>query len=96
LPSTRIVGLSKLARLVDCFAHRLILQEEVAQYVAGALVTHLGARGAACMLDAEQLCMVIRGVRKQGSRAVVVGYAGSMATDMEAKKQFLSAINAKE
>ncbi|MCU0663541.1 MAG: GTP cyclohydrolase I [Myxococcota bacterium] len=96
LPSDRIVGLSKLARLVDCFAHRLILQEELAQGVADALVTHLGALGAACMLDAEQLCMVIRGVRKQGSRAIVMGYSGSMATDNEAKKQFLSAINAKE
>lgn len=96
IPTDRIVGLSKLARLVDCFAHRLILQEEIAQQVASSLVTHLGARGAACMLDAEQLCMVIRGVRKQGSRAVVVDYAGSMSTDTEAKKQFLAAINAKE
>lgn len=96
IPDGRIVGLSKLGRLVDCFAHRLILQEEICQLVAEALVEHLGAKGAACFLDAEQLCMVIRGVRKPGSRAVTAAYAGSMAADRDAKLEFLAAINAEE
>ncbi len=96
VPGDRIVGLSKIARLVDCFAHRLILQEEMGQSVADALVTHLGAKGAACVLDTEQLCMVIRGVRKQGARAVTVSYAGTLSEDKSAKLEFLQTINAEE
>lgn len=96
IPSSRIVGFSKIARLVDCFAHRLTLQETLGKAVAEALVEHLGALGAACMLDAEQLCMVIRGVRKPGSRAVTVNYAGTMAHDHRIKQEFLSAIRAEE
>jgi len=96
IPSTRIVGLSKIARLVDCFAHRLILQEALAEQVANALVEHLGAQGAACVVDAEQLCMVIRGVRRPGSRAMSVSYAGNLISDKSARLEFLTAINAKE
>ncbi|MCP4677888.1 MAG: GTP cyclohydrolase I [Deltaproteobacteria bacterium] len=96
MPGERIVGLSKIARLVDCFAHRLILQEDMGQLVADALVEHLGAKGAACVLDMEQLCMVIRGVRKPGSRAVTVSYSGAMLQDSSAKMEFLAAINAEE
>ncbi|MDJ0762880.1 MAG: GTP cyclohydrolase I [Myxococcota bacterium] len=96
IPGPRIVGLSKIARLVDCFAHRLTLQEEIGHGITGALITHLGAKGAACLLDAEQLCMVIRGVRKPGSRAVTASYAGALLTDKASRTEFLSAINAEE
>ncbi len=96
VPGERIVGLSKISRLVDCYAHRLILQEDIGQFVANALVEHLGAQGAVCLLDSEQLCMVIRGVRKHGSRAVTASYAGSMTTDKSAKMEFLAAVNAEE
>ena len=95
-PNDRLVGFSKLNRLVDCFAHRLILQEEVARLVADALVEHLGAAGAGCVLDAEQLCMVVRGVRKPGSRSVTSAYSGSLAADRSARLEFLSAIGAAE
>ncbi len=92
IPTDRVVGLSKIARLVDCFAHRLIIQEELGRQVARALVDHLGAEGAACMLDTEQLCMVIRGVRKSGSRAVTLNYAGEMAENPELRREFLLAV----
>jgi GTP cyclohydrolase I len=92
IPSTRIVGLSKIARLVDCFAHRLIIQEDLGRFVAEALVSHLGAEGAACMLDTEQLCMVIRGVRKPGSRAVTLSFAGQMASNTDLRREFLLAV----
>jgi GTP cyclohydrolase IA len=95
VPDGRIIGLSKIARLVDCFAHRLILQETLGQLVADALVEHLHAKGAACMVDAEQLCMVLRGVRRPGSRALSVSYAGSFTLDKAVKMEFLTAINAK-
>lgn len=92
IPTTRVVGLSKIARLVDCFAHRLTIQEDLGRLISQALVDHLGAEGAACMLDAEQLCMVIRGVRKVGSRAVTLSFAGQMETDSSLRREFLSAV----
>lgn len=95
-PGDRIIGFSNLSRLVNCFAHRLILQEEIGRGVANALVEHLGARGAACLLDAEQLCMVVRGVRQAGSRVVTAAYAGSLADDHQLRLEFLTAIGAKE
>jgi len=94
IPNGRIVGLSKIAKLVECFAHRLILQEEIGRHVTEALVEHLGAKGAACMLDVEQLCMILRGVRQHGSRSVSLSYAGTMETDNAEKANFLTAINA--
>lgn len=96
IPSNRVVGLSKIARLVDCFAHRLSIQEELGHQIVQALVEHLGAQGAACMLDTEQLCMVIRGVRKPGSRVVTVSYSGVMATDIAFRNEFLQAVKQDE
>jgi GTP cyclohydrolase IA len=96
IPDKRVVSLSKIARLVDCFAHRLTLQEDLGRYVANALVEHLGAKGAACLLDTEQLCMVIRGVRKPGSRVVSASYSGIMKSDKTARSEFLTAINSEE
>jgi GTP cyclohydrolase I len=81
---------------VDCFAHRLILQEEIAKEVSQALVDHLGAPWAGCLLDAEQLCMVVRGVRKPGSRAVTSAYAGELANDQGLKMEFLTTIGSRE
>ena len=94
IPDGKIVGFSKIGRLVDCFSHRLMLQEEIGRCVAEALVQHLGAKGAACMLNAEQLCMVIRGVRKPGSRAVTTSYAGNLSSDTALRKEFLATIKA--
>lgn len=96
LPGDRIIGFSNISRLVNCFAHRLTLQEEIGTSVAQALVEHLGARGAACLLDAEQLCMVVRGVRQAGSRAVTASYAGAFHTDHALRLEFLTAIGARE
>jgi GTP cyclohydrolase IA len=96
LPSDRIIGFSNISRLVNCFAHRLTLQEEIGTNVAEALVEHLGARGAACMLDAEQLCMVVRGVRQAGSRAVTTAYSGVFTDDHALRLEFLTAIGAGE
>lgn len=92
IPTDRIVGLSSISRLLDCCAHRLIIQEEVGQLVAQALVDHLGAEWAACMLDTEQLCMVIRGVRKPGSRVITTSFAGTMAKDSDLRREFLIAV----
>jgi GTP cyclohydrolase I len=96
IPGERIIGFSKLNRLIDCFSHRLAIQEDIASQIAQALVDHLGAKGAGCILDAEQLCMIVRGVRKPGSRAVTSAYAGNMASDHGLKMEFLTAIGQKD
>lgn len=61
VPGTSVVGFGRLSALLDVFAHRLILQEELARAVAGALMQELGSQGAACVLSAEQTCFRLRG-----------------------------------
>ena len=89
VPGGRVVGFGALARLVDCFAHRLALEEGVALDVAEALVAHLGARGAACVLEAEQLCLTVRGERRREARAHAQAFAGTMARDRALQRRVL-------
>ena len=95
VPDGRVVGFGLLARLVDCFAHRLVIQEVLARQVADALVEHLGARGAACVLDAEQMCLTVRGERRREARAHAQAFAGTMARSA-AWQQRVLAISAGE
>ncbi len=80
IPGTngRITGLSKIARLVDVFAKRPQVQERLTTQVADALVDELGARGVIVVVEAEHLCMSMRGVRKPGSRTVTSAVRGVM------------------
>lgn len=78
LPGRRLVGLSKLARLVQCFARRLQIQEDMTEDLLAALVRHLRPRGAAVVLEAEHLCMTARGARGQGSRVLTASFSGSL------------------
>lgn len=79
LPDRRVVGLSKLARLVDCFARRLQLQERLTQSVAQSLMTHLGARGVAVVVEAAHSCMTCRGVRKAEALMVTSAFEGELS-----------------
>jgi GTP cyclohydrolase I len=90
VPGGRVVGFGVLARLVDCFAHRLVIQEVLARQVADALVRHLGARGAACILDAEQMCLTVRGERRREARAHAQAFAGSMARSASWQRRVLA------
>ncbi len=74
----RITGLSKLARLVEIYARRPQVQERLTTQVADALVDHLGARGVIVVVEAEHLCMSMRGIRKPGSRTVTSAVRGVM------------------
>ncbi len=78
LPSGRVVGLGTLVKLLEVYAHRLILQEALGQRVAEALVTHLGAHGAAVHLRARHLCLSARGEKQSTAAVASVAYAGSM------------------
>jgi GTP cyclohydrolase I len=75
----RLVGLGTLAKLVDAYAHRLALQEEIGQQVALALSTHLSARWAACRLVMEHACVSARGVRRHGTLAETFAFVGDPA-----------------
>lgn len=92
LPGAKVVGLGAIARLVDCFARRLILQEDLGQRVADALVEHLGARGAGAVVDLIPTCMTARGGRRHGSRAVTTAWSGVMASEAAARQEMLTAI----
>jgi GTP cyclohydrolase I len=77
-PAGRVVGLGALGRLVDCFAHRLILQETFVQAIADALCEHLGARGAGCVAELSPACLTARGERRHGALVSTVATAGQM------------------
>ena len=78
LPHDGVVGLSKLARLVEVYARRLQTQETMTAQIIDAINENLGPRGAAVMLEAEHMCMTMRGVRKPGSRTVTSAVRGIM------------------
>ncbi len=90
LPGARVVGFGQIARLLDCFAHRLVLEEHLARSVAEALVAHLGARGAACVLDAEQMCLTARGERRRRARAHAQCFLGALENDARLQRRFLA------
>jgi len=89
LPDQRVVGLSKIARLVDMFARRLQIQERLTAQIAHALETHLGARGVAVVIAAEHQCMSSRGVRKHGARTLTTQVTGVYADDAVARAEIL-------
>lgn len=90
--SGRITGLSKLARLVDVYSHRLQIQERMTSQIADELMDELGAQGAIVVLDCEHLCMAMRGVRKAGARTLTSAVRGQLqdsATRAEAMSLIL-------
>jgi GTP cyclohydrolase I len=92
IPSGKLAPFSGLARLVDCFAHRLEVQETITRQVADALVTHLGAKGAAVVLESEQTCMTVRGVKRRGTRIITTHFAGVFGAEADLRHDFLRLI----
>ncbi|WP_026479824.1 GTP cyclohydrolase I FolE [Ahrensia sp. 13_GOM-1096m] len=76
LPDERVLGLSKIARVVDIFAHRLQTQETMTAQIATSIDETLAPRGVAVMIEAEHMCMAMRGVRKQGSTTITTRFTG--------------------
>jgi GTP cyclohydrolase IA len=89
VPGKRIAGFGQIVQLVDALAHRFVLQEDLARNVADALMRHLGAKGAACILEAEQLCMTVRGGRRPHARAHADAFLGTLARDERLQRRFL-------
>jgi GTP cyclohydrolase I len=90
LPGERIVGLSKLARVVDSFARSLQVQERLTTQVAGWLQQELEPRGVGVVLEAEHLCMSLRGVQKQGATTVTSALHGLVRDDPRTRQEFLA------
>lgn len=89
LPGDRIIGLSKLARLVETFARRPQVQERMTTQIADWLRDHLAPRGAGVVIEAEHLCMSIRGVRSDGARTVTSALYGLLRDRPAARDEFL-------
>jgi GTP cyclohydrolase IA len=92
LPGDCIIGLSKLARVVDAFARDLQLQERMTVQIADWLEQELSPRGVGVVLSAEHMCMTIRGVRKPGSRTVTSALRGSLRDDARTRQEFFSLV----
>lgn len=92
IPKGRVIGVSKLARLLDIFARRLQIQERLCQEVTGALNTHLAPLGSACIIEAQHLCMTCRGVEKQHSKMLTSSLTGVFRNDPAARAELFSLI----
>ena len=88
----KITGLSKLARLVDVYAKRPQVQERLTTQVADALMEILEARGVIVVIEAEHLCMTMRGVRKAGARTITSAVRGSMLTNQATRAEAMALI----
>ncbi len=92
VPNGRVVGLSKLARLVDAIARRPQLQERLTAQIADMLMKTIQPQGAAVAVEAEHLCMQMRGIKKPGSRMLTSAMRGSFLEQEETRAEFLSLV----
>jgi GTP cyclohydrolase IA len=90
VPSGRIVGLSKLPRIVDMFARRLQVQERLTEEIAGAIEEVLAPRGVGVVIEAAHLCMMMRGVEKQSSKTITSALRGIFRSDPRTREEFLA------
>lgn len=95
VPGGRLHGFGRIARMVDAIGHRFTYQEWMTRDIADALVAHGRARGAACVIEAEQLCLLLGEDRRGDERVVTQAFAGVMADDDQLRLEFLRAISAK-
>lgn len=92
IPKGKVIGLSKVARLVDVFARRLQVQERMTRQVADAIVEAIHPRGVAVILEAQHLCMMMRGVEKQSSMTTTSAMLGAFRDQAQTRNEFLSLV----
>jgi GTP cyclohydrolase I len=93
LPAGKLVGFGRLGRLVECFAHRLTLQERITHQIAEALMEHLGARGAGVVLEAEQLCLALPGDKHDRSTVTTSAFLGAAAERPDVRARLFAAVS---
>jgi len=93
LPTGKVIGLSKLARIVDMYARRLQIQEKLTKEIASAIQTAINPRGVAIVIEAQHLCMMMRGVEKQNSVMTTSSMLGVFRADYSSRNEFLKLIS---
>ncbi|MEP6887419.1 MAG: GTP cyclohydrolase I FolE [Nitrospirales bacterium] len=93
MPNKKVVGLSKIPRLVDAFSRRLQVQERLTVEIAETLQSKLKANGVAVVMEARHLCMMMRGVEKQNTVAVTSSMLGVFRNQLQTREEFLKLIN---
>jgi GTP cyclohydrolase IA len=96
LPSKRVLGLSKIARLVNMFARRLQIQERMTQQIAQSIEEKISPEGVGVIIEARHLCMQMRGVEKQHGQAVTSAMLGSFRHNKQTRDEFLSLVRSKK
>jgi GTP cyclohydrolase I len=92
IPDKRVVGLSKLARVVDIYAHRLQVQERLTNQIANALEEHLHPKGVGVVVRCTHFCMCSRGVNKQGSTTITSALRGAIRDEHDARAEFMGLV----
>ena len=95
IPNGKIVGLSKLPRIVDVFARRLQVQERLTRQIADTLFTYLNPEGVGVVIEAHHMCMMMRGVGKQNASATTSAMIGAFKDDERTRQEFLELTNSK-
>ena len=92
VPNGKVIGLSKVPRIIDMFARRLQVQERLTRQIAEAITDAIHPQGVAVILEAEHLCMMMRGVEKQQSNTVTSAMLGVFKTQLQTRNEFLSLV----
>lgn len=95
LPKGKVIGLSKVARIVEMYARRLQIQERLTKQIATALQTAIDPKGVAVVIEAKHLCMMMRGVEKQNSVMTTSSMLGAFRKEISTRSEFLNLINRK-
>ena len=90
MPNGKVIGLSKIPRIVDVFARRLQVQERLTQQIAEAIEDAIAPQGVGVVLEAHHLCMMMRGVEKQNASTVTSSMRGVFKTQLQTRNEFLS------
>jgi GTP cyclohydrolase IA len=93
LPKDKVVGISKIARVVEIFAKRLQTQETLTAQIADAIETALQPRGVAVLIEAEHQCMSFRGVRQPGVKTITTRFTGALQADASYRDRFLQLVH---
>ncbi len=93
LPKGKVIGLSKVARIVDMYARRLQIQENLTQQIAHAINNVTGGQGVGVIVEAKHMCMMMRGVGKQNSSMTTSAMLGRFRSDINTRNEFLSLVN---
>ena len=95
MPDGKVLGLSKIARVVDIYARRLQTQESMTAQIASAIDNTLAPKGVAVMIDAEHMCMSMRGIQKQGSTTLTTTFTGVFKSEAALQARFMTMINSR-